>query len=101
MVIARDRRSDVSRSILGGFTLRPVRPCQNRAPILPRRAHDPRRRRTRYVRRSSFAARVSTAAEMFPPRVFLVVEDLGCRDRPEDFLLDDRCAEVLDFVSPN
>jgi hypothetical protein len=44
--------------------------------------------------------RVSTAAEMSPPRVFLVVEDLGCRDRPEDFLLDDRCAEVLDFVSP-
>jgi hypothetical protein len=26
-----------------------------------------------------------------------VVEDLECGDRPEDFLLDDRCAEVLDF----
>jgi hypothetical protein len=27
----------------------------------------------------------------------LVVEDLECGDRPEDFLLDDWCAEVLDF----
>ena len=30
MVIARDRRSGVSRSILGGFSLRPERPHQNR-----------------------------------------------------------------------
>jgi hypothetical protein len=30
MVIARDRRSGVSRSILGGFTLRPERPHPNR-----------------------------------------------------------------------
>jgi hypothetical protein len=29
--------------------------------------------------------------------VVLVVEDLECGDRSEDFLLDDRCAEVLDF----
>jgi hypothetical protein len=29
--------------------------------------------------------------------VFLLVEDLECGDRPEDFLLDNRCAEVLDF----
>jgi hypothetical protein len=27
-------------------------------------------------------------------RVVLVVEDLECGDRPEDFLLDDRCVEV-------
>ena len=36
MVIARDRRSGVSRNILGGFTLRPERPHPNRTPILPR-----------------------------------------------------------------
>jgi hypothetical protein len=29
--------------------------------------------------------------------VFLVVEDLECGGRPEDFLLDDRCVEVLGF----
>jgi hypothetical protein len=29
--------------------------------------------------------------------VVLVVEDLECGDRPEDFLLDDRCVDVLDF----
>ena len=29
--------------------------------------------------------------------VVRVVEDLECGDRPEDFLLDDRCVEVLDF----
>ena len=34
MVIARDRRSGVSRSIPGGFTLRPERPHPNRKPIL-------------------------------------------------------------------
>jgi hypothetical protein len=29
--------------------------------------------------------------------VVLVFEDLESRDRPEDFLLDNRCAKVLDF----
>jgi hypothetical protein len=76
---------------LGGFTLRPVRPYPNRTPILPRRVRDPRRGRRRYVRRGLSGPGVNGS------RNVTVVEDLECRDRPEDFLLDDRCAEVLDF----
>ena len=47
--------------------------------------------RRRYVRRGPSGPGVSGS------RNVTVVEDLECRDRPEDFLLDDRCAEVLDF----
>jgi hypothetical protein len=79
---------------LGGFTLRPVRPYPDRTPILPRRVAILEGGRRRNVRRGPSGPGVNGS------RNVTVVEDLECRDRPEDFLLDDRCAEVLDFVSP-
>jgi hypothetical protein len=95
MVIARDRRSGVSRSILGGFTLppgaTPPEPDAHLAATGTRSSKAPHALR----QAGTFAAGCQRQPKL--PRVFLVVEDLGCRDRPEDFLLDDRCVDVFDF----
>ena len=94
MVIAWDRQSGVSRSIPRWVSpYARSDPTRTRTPILPRRVHDPRRRRTRY---SGGDLRGRVQRQPKCPRAFLVVEDLNVATGPK-ILLDDRCAEVLDF----
>src|SRR5687768_13180870 len=99
MVIARDRRSGVGRSILGGFTYARCDPARTGRPSC-RDGHTILEGGVRATSGGDLRGPGLNGSRNVSPRVFLVVEDLGCRDRPEDFLLDDRCAEVLDFVSP-
>jgi hypothetical protein len=92
MVIARDRRSGVSRSIPRWFHPTPGATLpEPDAHLAAAGTRSSKRGRRRYVRRGPSGPGVNGS------RNVTVVEDLECRDRPEDFLLDDRCAEVLDF----